>query len=406
LRSRIAIVPILTLILLTLGVSVVDADTGWIRNPSNPVLSPSATGWDSLLVLFPRLLYNGSGYQMWYTGAGVNSSQQLPLYSIGYATSSDGVHWIKSGRPVLRHGPTGSWDSDSVSSPSIIYNGSVYMMWYVGAKKVESTGFTWWMYNGIQNFGLATSPDGINWTKYSGNPVMTGGGLDSYVMYSPTVLRVGNQFRMWYTCARSYASQLQICYATSSDGTHWTKNPSPVLNGTGFAPDWDAAGVYSPSVIYDGHVYGMWYSGYQYVAGSSSQSITQIGYATSTDGVTWSRVAGNPVLGPGSDNGWDSNSVDHPCIVEVKPGALRMYYTGWASANSAYPNKIGFADSPAGFALPEFISPAIFVMMTIALASGAVAITRRHTKTISLTVNDLIKKEIIAKPSQFAPATL
>ena len=49
--SKIAIA--LFLVLASLGVSVVHADTGWIRNPTNPVLSPSATGWDDLAVLFP-----------------------------------------------------------------------------------------------------------------------------------------------------------------------------------------------------------------------------------------------------------------------------------------------------------------------------------------------------------------
>ena len=115
--SKIAIT--LFLVLARLGVSVVHADTGWVRNPSDPVLSPSATGWDSELVLFPRVLYDGTGYKMWYTGAR-SPSQSLRLYRVGYAKSSDGITWIKSTNdPVLLPGPAGSWDSDSVKSSSI-----------------------------------------------------------------------------------------------------------------------------------------------------------------------------------------------------------------------------------------------------------------------------------------------
>jgi predicted GH43/DUF377 family glycosyl hydrolase len=382
--SKIAIA--LFLILVSLGISVVRADTGWIRNPTNPVLLPSATGWDDLAVLFPRLLYNGTGYQMWYTGAGQTpTTQPGPFYRIGYATSSDGVHWIKSASTVLLPGPAGSWDSDSVASPSILYNGSVYMMWYVGVNGYSSAWFYWWMYQGVQSFGLATSADGISWTKYAGNPVMKGSGIDSFVMYSPWVLRVGNQFKMWYTCVggthTSYSrnSELQICYAVSPDGIHWTKNASPILNGTGLVHGWDSYGVYAPSVLYDGHVYGMWYSGYNYVGNPPSQGISQIGYATSLDGVTWSRAAGNPILGPGSGSSWDSYAVDHPCVIEIKLGTFRLYFTGYASTSQAIPNEIGFAESPAGFVLPELASPTIFVIMTIALASGAVTLTKRQS---------------------------
>lgn len=144
--------------------------------------------------------------------------------------------------------------------------------------------------------------------------------------------------------------------------------------------DWDSYGVYAPSVLYDGHVYSMWYSGYDYVGNPPSEGISQIGYATSLDGVTWSRAAGNPILGPGSDSHWDSNGGDHPCVIEVKPGTFRLYYTGYASANQALPNEIGFADSPAGFVLPELVSPMIGATIAIALAPGAIALAKRRRR--------------------------
>ena len=73
-----------------------------------------------------------------------------------------------------------------------------------------------------------------------------------------------------------------IGYATSPDGIAWTKSgTAAVLPNLGY--DWDST-PYHPSVIYDGTVYHMWYSGCDY-----SGSTCQEGYATSPDGATWTR---------------------------------------------------------------------------------------------------------------------
>lgn len=54
-----------------------------------------------------------------------------------------------------------------------------------------------------------------------------------FVAYYGTVLRVGDEFRMWYVCGGDLdpgetlswfrTSKARVCYATSPDGEHWTK---------------------------------------------------------------------------------------------------------------------------------------------------------------------------------------
>jgi len=362
------------LILASFGVTVAQADTGWVRNSSNPVLVASSTGWDSGEVFGPRVYYDGSVYRMWYTG-----TTRLWRYRIGYATSTDGISWTKSKtNPVLSPGPPGSWGSNFTSSPSVIYNGSLYMMWYVGGQQPQPSEFYYYTFSGSLGFGLATSRDGITWTKYAGNPVMERTPIDAFVMFDPWVLRVDNQFKMWYTCGSG--AQLGVCNAASPDGIHWTKIPTAIFKGTGLSSDWDSGDVYSPNVFYDGHVYGMWYSGDRYI--NQTFSIHQIGYATSPDGITWTRAPGNPILGPSARGSWDSGNIDEQGVVQVD-GMFRLYYSGFADPKQNGPYKIGLAESPAGFAIAELSSPVLEAAVTL-LIIAAVQVFRRRARLTRL----------------------
>ena len=80
----------------------------------------------------------------------------------------------------------------------------------------------------------------------------------------------------------------------------YTGNPVVV---TGTVGSWDAGFVGDPTVISDGTTYKMWYHG-----GDASYSIFSIGYATSTNGITWTKYAANPVL-TGTAGSWDANIV-------------------------------------------------------------------------------------------------
>jgi len=299
---------------LSFGFDVANAQTSWVRN-ANPVLSPTPKGWDSGEVLIPRVYYDGSKYQMWYSGD--NGTVEAGGGSLGYATSIDGVSWIKNRNPVLTPGATGSWDSRLVYAGFVLKNSSTYLMWYEGAE-LTSDGYCCRF-----GIGLATSPDGVSWTKFAGNPVLTSESSSSpYVSY-PWVLRIGGQFKMWYSCGLYEPTYLTaLCLAISSDGVHWSQTATPVFKGTRTPTDWDGGTVYSPNIIYDGKTYSMLYSGC-----NSSGSTCQIGYATSPDGVTWTRVSRNPIIGPSSPGFWDSyDSVDNQGIIQVN-GSFMLYFS-------------------------------------------------------------------------------
>jgi sucrose-6-phosphate hydrolase SacC (GH32 family) len=115
---------------------------------------------------------------------------------------------------------------------------------------------------------------------------------------SPSVILDGSTYKMWYTGTDTTGTGFsQIGYATSLDGITWTKyNGNPVLDVT--ASDWDSNRVGGEEVIKDGATYKMWYTG------SNASNIGRIGYATSPDGITWTKYVSNPVLN-GAPSSWE-----------------------------------------------------------------------------------------------------
>jgi uncharacterized delta-60 repeat protein len=294
------------------------ANTGinseFTKASSNPVLNLGAGGtWDDTHIYGSSVIRDSDGtYKMWYSGHDGSNLR------IGYATSSDGINWSKySGNPVLDLGAGGSWESTHVGYPVVMRDSDgTYKMWYAG-----HDGSTW-------RIGYATSSDGINWNKYSGNPVLNlgaGGSWDDAHVLTGKVIKENGIYKMWYSGHNG--SNWRIGYATSSDGINWSKySGNPVLN-LGAGGSWDDAHVYISSVIKDRDgTYKMWYTGH-------SGSNTRIGYATSSDGINWSKYSGNPVLNLGAGGSWDDVHVYGPMVMKDGDGRYRLWYAGHDGSN-------------------------------------------------------------------------
>ena len=119
--------------------------------------------------------------------------------------------------------------------------------------------------------------------------------------------------------------------------TQWTKVDSvnPILE-EGPAGSWDDDYLMEPCVIFNDGIYQMWYGG-------NDESISRIGYATSTYKVNWIKYAGNPVLDLGLEGSWDDESVNHPFVI-FDGTAFKMWYRG----NDGTTSHIGCAVSDDG----------------------------------------------------------
>ena len=73
------------------------------------------------------------------------------------------VEWMRyEGNPVLDVG-TELWENYNVGIATILFDGSIYRMWYTG---------NWLIADASGCIAHATSPDGITWTRHAENPVL------------------------------------------------------------------------------------------------------------------------------------------------------------------------------------------------------------------------------------------
>lgn len=254
-------------------------------------MRPFATG--AIIPSRPATPAQPRAYLMAYNGrsaAGAANEQY-----IGLAGSVDNVHWAKLTpiTPALSAGGSG-YNSAFVHAPCILKFGpNDYRMWFDG---FDGTHF---------QIGYATSADGVSWSQFPGNPIITlssAGTWDSYWCYFPCVFYepsdASRPFKMWYagvnTTTPAPNTVEQIGYAYSTNGIDWTKSSSNPVMTVGAGGSWEAQGVIPGFVLKTGSTYNLVYQGLPHVTTPEND---QIGVATFTNPEgTYTKSGSNPVL--------------------------------------------------------------------------------------------------------------
>lgn len=232
--------------------------------PPNP-----ATGWEDDINR-PAVARRADGYHMWYTGQNWSSTpsregRQDGHSSIGYATSSDGLHWTRRlSQPVLS--PQLPWEDVSVMCPDVLWDekNKQWRMWYSAGAQYEP--------NAI---GHATSKDGMNWVKDPANPIFRPDPRYDWEKQRVAGIQVILHRDWFYAFYIGYRDidHAQIGVARSRDGLHdWERCPSnPIIRAIGQGFDADAC--YKPYAIYSEGKWMLWYNG-------RNVHLEQIGLAT------------------------------------------------------------------------------------------------------------------------------
>lgn len=274
----------------------------WHKHPGNPVLTASPPPfWDAGSLTTASVVRDGDGLRLYYGSR--------PL-GIGVASAKWNVlqEWTKSSVPVLGKGLPGAFDAGGVNAPKVFQvTAQHWHLYYVGYDPTKTL-------DGVivHQIGLAESDDaGMTWRR-SVLPVIPHGergDCDAFSSSSASVLRIGDQWFLWYGGISQVPYLAGICLATSTDGHVWTKYPkNPVLNFNPYLQA-EAFVVAKPHILFEEGVFKMWYSAKGFGNGSSLGDY-RVCYAESCDGIHWDRFPNNPVLVPSAE-GWDQAMVEY-----------------------------------------------------------------------------------------------
>ncbi len=253
----------------------------WIPNPTTPVLTKTATKFDSQAVETPSVVNFNGQYHIFWTG--YSDYTDTKTFKIGHAVSSDGITFVKDATHLLAAtDPSGAPNLDFnqflVAEPAaVVFNNKIYL-YFTALGANTSVGTT------LQVIGLTTSADGTSWST----PVSTllpdqaqysRGSPDYYKGFStPSAVAMDGKVHLYYDVVQtdsggSLFSQVKLHHAVSSNGLNsWTQDSTQIYDRSHFS--WTATEIRSPSAYLNSQKLMLWF------AGHSSSSDLGIGLAT------------------------------------------------------------------------------------------------------------------------------
>jgi len=233
-------------------------------------------------------IVNG-GYHAFLVGFGAERGDQRPYY----ATSPDGVGWTVAEADPLAQLGLELYPPGPIPYSALVETDGGWVMYLWGV--TDPSGFR-------SSIWRATAADPAGpWTA-DPEPVLRGDadGWDSLGVDSPSVVRTADGYLMAFVGADlADRNTAHIGVATSTDGVTWTKHEGPVIS-PGLCGDFDDRSVTQPRLFASGGGYALLYSG-----NGLTRNDAAIGVATSADGVAWTCAGTSPLLDrpdvPGSD---------------------------------------------------------------------------------------------------------
>jgi predicted GH43/DUF377 family glycosyl hydrolase len=205
-------------------------------------------------------------------------------------------------------------------------------------KVILSIGILTLLFSFKENYTETSS----GWVKYENNPVL-GGNFGT--IFDVTLIKDGDLFKMW----SSWRPKKSIALSVSSDAKKWT-DPEVVLSDSKTS-GWESD-VNRPVVVKMNGIYHMWYTGQTW--GGKGRS--SIGYAKSKDGKSFEKVVEKPVMV--ADVVWEKTSVMCPHVIwDEEEKIFKMWYSG---GEQYEPDAIGYATSKDGINWTKLAKNPIF----------------------------------------------
>jgi hypothetical protein len=238
------------------GICLATSTDGYHFNKysGNPIFGPGRNGFDSYAVGTPIVLKDDSTWVMYYNAA--ERAIYSPGPYIGRATSKNlAGPWIRMEAPVLSTGKKGEWDDGFLLPGSVLKmkDGSYRMYFSGGGEFSDYNDFSIGMASSGDGITWVKSddPDTHELPFAESDPVMMRKPRNKVenCMWMPNVHETSNGYVMYYT------NNVDICYATSKDGVHWVQyagNPVFTAKDDHYACKTKDEGIREfPSIVYN-----------------------------------------------------------------------------------------------------------------------------------------------------------
>jgi predicted GH43/DUF377 family glycosyl hydrolase len=233
----------------------------WTRLSPHPIISPQGHGWEAAGTFNPAVILHRGKFVMLYRAQDNNGTSRL-----GYAESSDGIHFTRRPQPVLS--PEVAYEKDGgVEDPRLVKFGNTYYLTYTGYNKKDA------------QLCLATSKDLLHWQRQGVILPAYKGHWNVGWTKSGAIVPEKINGRYWmYFLGTSADKTDQMGLASSTDLIHWTEaadlpvlprrpgqfdsrvvepGPSPILTNAGIVMVYNAADdklVYRTAIaVFDRH---------------------------------------------------------------------------------------------------------------------------------------------------------
>ncbi len=245
----------------------------------------------------PSVIRLGDRYLIYYSMA-PSTNRDLPKgWAIGIAESRNLMDWQKVGEIL----PEQDCEKNGiVNGKALLLGGKVHLFYN--------------SYGNGKNDGLchAVSRDGLRFTRDPSNPILRPtGDWNAGRAIDCDAFEFGGKLWLIYA-TRDPSMRTQMLVAATADlksdfgRTAWT----PLGDGPILKPElpWETRCIEAPSVIQRGDTLYLFYGG------GYNNDPQQVGCASSTDGLRWTRLFSQPLIPNGQVGDWNQSETGHPGV--------------------------------------------------------------------------------------------
>ncbi len=298
------------------------------KHPANPVLGMEGSWGERRTTPYGTVLpgEEGRGFRIWY------DIWDGDCHNF-YATSRDGLHWIRPRLGLVEH--RGSRDNNLFfhrtrldHMPQIIHT-----PWEAdAARRYKMVNFDFRADvpgRAVRGYWGATSPDGVHWTETPRNPVLPDPGDVGHFLWDPNRQAYVGYTKL-YAPVRGYRRR-SVAISSTTRFQHWPP-AELILVPDEFDDRWvTRSGQHTDFYGLAAFPYQSLYLGFLWVfriVDGKNDGPIFCELVSSRDGVTWDRQEGErtPILANGPPGAWDSGQLqtfNHP---QLAGETLRVYY--------------------------------------------------------------------------------